>query len=96
MLRFVIAPIHHEPPSQEDYEAFAHYLRTNIHAARVLEHELMQLKALRDSIDAKRLAEENIRLSFSYLDGQIETYTGLISGEFVPPPAVDEKPNEGN
>ena len=95
MLRFHIAPPHYEPPSAEDYNAFSSYLKTNVHAFRVMEFELMQLKALRDSIDAKKLADESIRLSFSYLDGQIETYTGLISGEFVPPPAVDENP-EGN
>lgn len=88
-----IRELHKEAATEEDYKNFSNYLRTNVHANRCLEEELMQLYTLRNSISAKHMVTEEFRLALAHLDGQIEVYSGLLTGEFVPPAALptDEK-----
>lgn len=86
---------HKEPANSEDYQNFANYLKTNIHAQRVMEEELMNLINLRNSVTAKHMVSEEFRQAFAHLDGQIEVYSGLISGEFVIPAALPSQNQEG-
>lgn len=86
---------HKEPANEEDYQNFSSYLKTNVHAQRVMEEELMNLLTLRNAISAKHMVQEEFRLALAHLDGQIEVYSGLLTGEFVIPSAVVSDQNEG-
>lgn len=85
---------HKEPANEEDYKNFSSYLRTNVHAQRCMEEELMNLLNLRNAISAKHMAQEEFRLALAHLDGQIEVYSGLLTGEFVPPAVLPNQQNQ--
>lgn len=84
-LALQLKSVEKDGPSQDDYLHARTLFLQDVSLRRVLEDELLRMLSMRNGISAKQLKDEEFRITFAYLDGQIDVYSGLLSGEFVPP-----------